>query len=391
MKLLKLKDLVNNCPCSYGDDIGKYNDVIPVVKVSNVSGEGYFKKNFEKRSFPSKKLDKLLAQEGDLLVVKSSGSKLNILSGKTAIVNRKLSKNIVSSNFLLRLSPRKDKVLPKYLWYLLNSQISRNYVKTIVGATTYPNIKWDLYSKHPVPYVDVYRQKSIVQKLDIANNLRQKRKEQLALLDDYLKSVFLDMFGDPVKNCKQWETVFFSKGIDSIKYGISIPPEFSEFGYPFIRATNIKNGGIKSDNMLFISELEAKKIMKCKLNFGDVIIVRSGANTGDNAVVNTEYEGAYAAYDIIIRMNNLFHPIFINGILNSVYKEAVILPLTRRAGQPHLNTTQINNLPIYLPPIELQNKFADIVKQVEKTKQKMLASLEEMDNHFNALMRSYFK
>jgi type I restriction enzyme S subunit len=198
------------------------------------------------------------------------------------------------------------------------------------------------------------------------------------------------MFGDPVKNCKQWRIVFFSKGIDSIKYGTSIPPEFSDFGYPFIRATNVKNGGIASDNMLFISEIEAKKIKKCKLILGDIIIVRSGANTGDNAVVNTEYEGAYAAYDIIIRMNNLFHPIFINGVLNSVYKEAVISPLKRRAGQPHLNTTQINNLPIYLPPFELQNKFADIVEQVEQIKQKMRASLDEMGNHFNALMQRYF-
>jgi len=284
---------------------------------------------------------------------------------------------------------QKDRLDTRFLFYFLNKYLVRLRSQSIGGVIKY--IKMANLTDIELPEYSLKKQKQIIQILDTADNLRQKRKEQLALLDDYLKSVFLDMFGDPVKNCKQWRIVFFSKGIDSIKYGTSIPPEFSDFGYPFIRATNVKNGGIASDNMLFISEIEAKKIKKCKLILGDIIIVRSGANTGDNAVVNTEYEGAYAAYDIIIRMNNLFHPIFINGVLNSVYKEAVISPLTRRAGQPHLNTTQINNLPIYLPPFELQNKFADIVEQVEQIKQKMRVSLDEMDNHFNALMQRYFE
>lgn len=316
------------------------------------------------------------------------GGSLVFGTGGNASVHFAQNKFAVSTDCLVAQTNTKD-VNPKFVYYYLSGNI-HILEQGFKGAGLKHISKAYIFE---ITFTKLSRKKQdeIVQILDTADNLAQKRKEQLVLLDNYLKSVFLDMFGDPVKNCKQWETVFISKGIDSIKYGTSIPPEFSDFGHPFIRATNIKNGGITSENMLFISELEAKKIMKCKLTLGDVIIVRSGVNTGDNAVVNAEYESAYAAYDIIIRMNNLFHPIFINGLLNSVYKEAVISPLTRRAGQPHLNTTQINNFPIYLPPIELQNKFASIVEQVEKTKQKMRTSLEEMDNHFNALMQRYFE
>jgi len=395
MRLLKLKDLVNNCPCSYGDDIGKYDDVVPVVKVSNINGEGYFKNNFEKRSFPSKKLDKLLTQEGDLLVVKSSGSKLNILSGKTAIVNKKLSNNIVSSNFLLRLSPRKDKVFPKYLWYLLNSQFSRNYVKTIVGATTYPNLKWDLYSKHPVPYVDICEQKSIVQKLDIANSLRQKRKEQLALLYDYLKSVFLDMFGDPVMNEKRFQIIPIRKIIAEVKYGTNKKANPDDGKFPILRMNNITYSGEWNLTNLKYIDLETSEIEKYTVKKGDLLFNRTNSKelVGKTAVFESNKVMAYAGYLIRCRFNEeKVKPIYVSNFLNSKYGKAKLMHMCKNiVGMANINAQELQDIKITLPPIDLQNKFVSIVEQVEQIKQKMRASLDEMNNHFNSLMQRYFE
>jgi type I restriction enzyme S subunit len=179
------------------------------------------------------------------------------------------------------------------------------------------------------------------------------------------------MFGDPITNPKGWNTCELREGIKEIKYGTSTPPVFSEEGIPFVRATNIKAGRIIENDMKYISEEEAKKIEKCKLALGDTIIVRSGANTGDNAFVSEEYVGAYGGYDIIVKLNEKINYIFLNAILNSVYRDIIIQPLTRRAGQPHLNSEQIQSLVIFMPPIELQNQFADFVKQTDKLKFKL--------------------
>lgn len=176
------------------------------------------------------------------------------------------------------------------------------------------------------------------------------------------------MFGDPILNTKKWDICEFRQGISEIKYGTSTPPVFSEIGIPFIRATNIKFGRIIENDMKYISQEESLKIKKCKLELGDIIIVRSGANTGDNAYVEKQYVDAYGGYDIIIKLNDKFNYVFINAILNSVYRDVVIKPLTRRAGQPHLNSEQIQSLILYKPPIELQTQFADFVTQVDKLK-----------------------
>ncbi|OOM14656.1 restriction endonuclease subunit S [Clostridium saccharobutylicum] len=186
------------------------------------------------------------------------------------------------------------------------------------------------------------------------------------------------MFGDPILNTKGWITCELREGIKDIKYGTSTPPVFSEMGIPFVRATNIKFGRIIKNDMKCISEDEAIKIEKCKLELGDTIIVRSGANTGDNAYVTEEYVGAYGGYDIIVKLSDKFNYVFINAILNSNYRDVVIQPLTRRAGQPHLNSEQIQSLIIINPPIELQNQFADFVNQVDKLKFEIQESLEKI-------------
>ena len=122
-----------------------------VAKVSNIAGSGEFHREFETRSFTNRELKKLAARPGDLFVVKSSGSKKNILSGKTAIVAEGSPVPLIASNFLLLLRPKPELVEPHYLWRVLNSSQSKAFIKTIVGAFTYPNLKWSTYRKHPIP------------------------------------------------------------------------------------------------------------------------------------------------------------------------------------------------------------------------------------------------
>lgn len=165
-----------------------------------------------------------------------------------------------------------------------------------------------------------------------------------------------------------------------IRYGTSQPPTFSEFGeFKFIRATNIKAGRITENDMLRISADEATKIEKCRLNGNEIIIVRSGANTGDTCVVTDEYRDQYAGYDIIITLNlEIANPVFFNELMNTHYMQAIIKPLTVRAAQPHINSEQVQNLPMLVVPLPEQEQFAAFVHQSDKSKFELEQALSEL-------------
>lgn len=145
---------------------------------------------------------------------------------------------------------------------------------------------------------------------------------------------------------------------------------FSEDGvFKFIRATNIKEGRITEKDMLKISAEEASKIEKCRLNGNEIIIVRSGANTGDTCVVTEKYRDQYAGYDIIITLDlKIANPVFFNELMNTHYMQAVIKPLTVRAAQPHITSEQVQNLPMLVVPLPEQEQFAVFVQQSDKSK-----------------------
>jgi type I restriction enzyme, S subunit len=101
--------------------------------------------------------------------------------------------------------------------------------------------------------------------------------------------------------------------------------------------------------------------------------------------------GAFGGYDLIVKLNKKLNPEYINVLFNSIFKEKMILPLTRRAAQPHLNARQVKSLKIYFPPVGLQNQFANKVQKLESQKNLMQQSLTELENNFNSLMQRAFK
>ena len=180
----------------------------------------------------------------------------------------------------------------------------------------------------------------------------------------------MEQFGDPVTNTQSREVRPFKAFMLDIRYGTSQPPVFVENGeFKFIRATNIKAGRITENDMLRISAEEAAKIEKCRLSGDEIIIVRSGANTGDTCVVTEEYRNQYAGYDIIITLNpETANPVFFNELMNTHYMQAVIKPLTVRAAQPHINSEQVQNLPMLVVSLPEQERFAAFVRQSDKSK-----------------------
>lgn len=246
----------------------------------------------------------------------------------------------------------------------------------------------DAYERRMV-FPSLPEQRRIAALLDKADHLRGTRRYATQLSDAFLQAVFVGMFGDPARNPMGWVVESLGENIDSIRYGTGSPPEYQSDGVPFIRATNIKQGTIQPDGMAFISKPDAKKIAKCQVKEGNLIVVRSGVNAGDCAVIPNQYDGAYAAYDLIVELpypRNIYY----NCLINSNHGKAIIGPLTRRAGQPHLNADQIETLRCPLPPLALQQRFARIVQQFERLRAQQREAERQAEHLFQTLLHRAF-
>ncbi len=241
-----------------------------------------------------------------------------------------------------------------------------------------------------IPFPKPNEQKRIAAILDKADRLRRQRRFAQTLSDSFLQSVFIEMFGNPLSNPKGFDVKKIGTQIKNIRYGTGSPPDYQDKGVPFVRATNVKGGTIRPKDMAFISESDAKEIPKCRVREGDMIIVRSGVNTGDCALIPKKYNGAYAAYDLIVEIDYPTNH-FYNSLINSDEGKAVILPLTRRAGQPHLNAEQVSDLEFPIPPLPLQEKFAAIVQKFERVRRQQREAVRQAEHLFQTLLHRAFR
>jgi type I restriction enzyme, S subunit len=302
--------------------------------------------------------------------------------GLVAIAKKEMCTNQGFKNFICG-----ETLDPLYLYYCLKALTPS--IQHLGHGATFKEVSKELIGNFRIPVPPLNIQRKVASLLKNTECTREKRKQASLLTNEFLKSVFLDMFGDPVKNEKGWEKVEFRKIFTSIRYGTGSPPEYAEKGIPFIRATNVKKGTVIDNGIKYISPEEASKIKKCKVSKGDLIIVRSGVNAGDSALIPEKYDGAYAGYDLNVKLS-YEEAVFCNYLINSSYGKKMLEPLKRRAGQPHLNADQIGSLEFIRPPKGELKAFCAVYSKNEIIKQKQQQSENGLNNLFNSLMQRVF-
>lgn len=386
-----LSNLVVNMPTSYGENVGVFSEIRKVIKVRNVDSFGLLHRDFEDRSFNPKEVNNLVVQENDLLVVKSSGSKANILSGKAALCSKENSNKIVASNFLLRLQPKADRILPKYLWYYLNSPFVKNFIRTIVGTTTYPNIKWSSYSNLKVPLPEIAVQKMIVRILDMAYTLNQKDKEISESYDQLSLSLFYDMFGDPFSNPKKWPRTTLGEVCLSVKDGPHVSPKYSASGIPFISVNNIIDGKIDVLNAKYITEEDFQIYSKKgKPEHGDILYTKGGT-TGFAKRVDVTFDFMNWVHIAVLKIKKtIINDVFFEYMLNTPYCYTQSQKYTRGIANRDLVLGQMKKIELFLPPIELQEKFSLRIIGVEKQRNNIISAKSMSDLLFQSLLQRAF-
>lgn len=175
---------------------------------------------------------------------------------------------------------------------------------------------------------------------------------------------------------KHWQVVRL-KYLGQIFYGIGQPPEYRLEGVPFIRATNIERGKINSNGLVFVDYADLPESRVIKLKTDDIIVVRSGAYTGDSAIISNEWENAIAGFDMILRLYKSVFAKFISFCLLSGYVlDAQIDTMSNRAAQSHLNAEELGSVTIVLPPFVEQQGIVDYIKTETKKLDMLKAATE---------------
>jgi len=174
----------------------------------------------------------------------------------------------------------------------------------------------------------------------------------------------------------------------NVRYGLGQPPALETNGIPMIRATNVKRGKIAREGLIFINPNAVPNSRDPLLRARDILVVRSGAYTGDVALVTKEWEGAVAGYDLIVSPSDAIDSEFLTYYLLSPWvQKRHFMGLKVRSAQPHLNSSQLEETPIPLPPLPEQKKIAEILSTVDQAIEKVGEAIEKTRKLKKGLMQ----
>ena len=236
-------------------------------------------------------------------------------------------------------------------------------------------------------------QSRIVEALDLLSNIIEKKRQQLSELDNLAQSIFYDMFGDPVTNEKGWEVKTIGDIVLSVNYGTSSPA--SEDGkYKYLRMNNLTYSGfldLKDLKTITIGEKEYEKYVVRK---GDILFNRTNSKdlVGKTALFDLDEEMIIAGYIIRVRTNSqMVLPIYVVKHMNTPYIKQYLANLCKGAvNQANINTKELQKIPICIPPLSLQQLFAQKIEAIQKQKELIKQSIAETEELFNSRMDYYF-
>jgi type I restriction enzyme S subunit len=168
----------------------------------------------------------------------------------------------------------------------------------------------------------------------------------------------------PIGNIpKEWSVVKL-EDIATIRYGLGQPPEIDENGVPMIRATNIDQGAIIKKDLLKVKRSAIPQSRMAFLQEGDIIVVRSGAYTGDIGYITRKWEGSVAGYDLVVSPSKAISSRYLSYYLLNSKAQSYFSQLKSRSAQPHLNSEQVAGTPIILPSLSEQESIANILSTI---------------------------
>lgn len=285
--------------------------------------------------------------------------------------------------------PNNSLIETKYLYHCLQSE--KNNILEKKSHATQDNINLTILRNHEIPLPPLPTQKKIAAVLEKAEKLREWRKEADGLMDRFLESTFLELFGDIEKNEKGWGTNAIKEVIlknEKVNPGKDFPT--LQFIYVDISSVNSIKGKIISTSEILGSTAPSRAQQKIKT--GDLLVSTVRPNLNAVALVPEMLDGQICStgFCILRADRTKILPEYLFIISRSGYFIDSLVKVAKGASYPAVSNKDITSLKIQVPPIELQNKFANIYKQIGQIREYQNQSKQKIDNFFNVLMQKTF-
>jgi type I restriction enzyme S subunit len=370
-----------------------YNGNIPWITISdfkNASNDIISKTEESLTENGLKAINNRIFKKGTLLLAMYGSV------GKTAIAEIELSTNQAILGINIKDETKLD---IKYLRFWFTT-IKKKLLNRAVGAAL-QNISMGIVKDLKIPLPPLATQQKIAAILDKADELRQDNKQLIEKYDELTQSLFLDMFGDPVRNEKGWEITTFSKILSKIESGWSPvcenKPRNNNEEWAVLKLGSVSDGTYNSkENKKYEFEVPISKL-DCEVKKGDLLFTRKNTYhmVGTTAFVY-DTEPRLLLPDTVFRLIYLkekTNPLFLYYLLNHNKFSAEIQSLASgtSGSMPNISKAKLLTKETILPSINLQNQFAERVQLIETQKQQAQEALAKSEDLFQSLLQKAFK
>lgn len=276
----------------------------------------------------------------------------------------------------------------KYFCYFLESNTYKTQLEQHVTGTTRKRISRKNLSSVEIDIPEQAKQKEIVYKLDRVKKIIQNYNRELDLLDEAVRARFVEMFGDPVINDKEWEIRRFSD-LGELKRGKSKhrprnDPILLGGKYPLIQTGDVTNSNtyIKS----YMSTYSEKGLKQSKMWRAGTLCITIAANIAESAILT--FDACFPDSVVGFTPNGKVISLFVHYWLS--FLQPILEENAPAVAQKNLNVATLEKVGVIVPPLELQNQFASFVEEVDKSRSRIQKSLEASQELFDSLMQEYF-
>lgn len=359
----------------------------PVLKIKDVDDLGCFRGAFE--SFVDRSLAESFRHKwiemGDTLILNAAHN-ANYVGSKTYYASNAVSGVLPTGEWLV-VRGLPGQASKRYLHHWLTSAKTRSQIRDRVkGIHLYPKDVADL----PITLPACEQQERIATILDIAETIRRKRREALRLTDEFLRSAFLDLFGDPMSNPKGWPTIQLGEYTEFMTSGSRGWAEYyAESGSKFLRIQNVGRNRLLLDDLAYVTAPVSAEARRTLVKTGDLLISIT-ADLGRCAVVPADFGAGHINQHLaLIRMREL-NPHYVSSFLDSSAGKAQFARLNREGVKAGLNFDDLRSLQVLKPPAALQEKYTRAFEHARILEAKHSHQLAESDSLFKSLQQRAF-
>lgn len=339
-----------------------------------------------------------LVDEGDFIIA-SSGIKVDYFDKKMGFVtNTHLPLCMNTSTIRFKV---KDKNLLdiKYFMYYLKSSHFKRQLNTYITGSAQLNFGPSHLKKMTIPIVRFVEQLTVVKNLDAITRIIDMANQQMQLMDELIKSRFVEMFGDPLFNKKEWI-------VDILGNYMLLLTDFSANGsYEFldsnvimndepnyaimVRTTDLETGDFEH-NLKYIDQKAYELLSKSKLYGGELIMNKIGSAGNIYVMPKLNRPASLGRNAFMFRFDDKINTTFLYYLLTTDYGKREIHQYVRGAVTKTITKDSTRKIKIIVPPIELQNQFADFVTKVEQQKATVQKIIDKLETLKKSLMQEYF-